>query len=211
MTAITHTLVLDSAGSPHDLISWREAAELLYKGRARIERTYDEVLRVVRREWVKAAKETRSLSESMLKWFEMGVDSSDPNVLVLHIPAVIRLLGVYRKRDVKFSRINVLTRDNFTCQYCGKKRSSHELNYDHVIPRSQGGKTCWENIVMACSGPGECNALKADRTPAEAGMRLLHKPVKPKSLPVASLRLERFKDLPEMITSYLYWNAELEP
>jgi 5-methylcytosine-specific restriction endonuclease McrA len=77
---------------------------------------------------------------------------------------------------VTFSRRNIFKRDRFTCQYCGAQPGSEELTLDHVIPRSQGGESRWENCVLACLA---CNTRKADRTPEQASMRLRHKPVKP--------------------------------
>ena len=88
------------------------------------------------------------------------------------------------KRGVKFSRNNVFARDDFRCQYCGARKSARELNYDHVVPRVQGGKTVWENIVASCY---DCNGMKRGRTPEQAGMKLLRAPVKPRSLPMTTL------------------------
>ena len=205
MTTATRTLVLDSSYNPHRIVSWQRAAQLLHDGRAEVVELYDEVMRSISREVAK----TLQLSKAMRTWFEMGVDSDDSDMLVVKMPAVIRLLGVLgRKKAVKFSRINVLTRDGFRCQYCGDKKPVAELNYDHVVPRSRGGKTCWENIVMSCF---KCNGTKRNRTPEEAGMKLLSKPVRPKSLPIAALRMESMKDIPALWASWLYWNVELEP
>jgi 5-methylcytosine-specific restriction endonuclease McrA len=107
----------------------------------------------------------------------------------IKMPAVVRLLRAVRgKRGVKFSRINVATRDGFRCQYCGRKLPLSKLTYDHVVPRSQGGKTRWENIVMACY---DCNGRKGDRTPTQAGMRIDKLPVKPQWLPVVAFRIDR--------------------
>jgi len=98
-------------------------------------------------------------------------------------PSVVRLTKGHpmQKQAVRFSRMNVFTRDGFRCQYCGVKKEMRELNYDHVVPRVRGGKTEWENIVTSCYG---CNDRKGSRTPEEAGMKLLRKPIKPKSLPL---------------------------
>lgn len=201
----TKTLVLDAGYRPHRIVSWQRAAQLLHDGRAEVVELYSETMRTISREVAKTLK----LSREMRMWFELGVDSSDPNIFVVKMPAVIRLLGVLgRKKLVKFSRINVLTRDNFTCQYCGAKKLSSELNYDHVVPRSKGGKTVWENIVASCY---DCNSRKRNRTPADAGMRLLNKPVRPKSLPIAALRMDSLTDVPSLWMSWLYWNAELQP
>lgn len=93
------------------------------------------------------------------------------------LPAVIRVVKrVKRSRNkiVAFSKKNILRRDNFTCQYCG--RSNHPLTVDHVIPKSRGGKSNWTNVVVACK---PCNLKKGNQTPAENGMRLTRTPVKP--------------------------------
>lgn len=201
----TRTLVLDAGYQPHRVVGWQRAAQLLHDGRAEVVELYEETIRAISRETAKALQ----LSKQMLTWFELGVDDSDPDVFVVRVPAVVRLLGVVgRKKVVKFSRINVLTRDGFACQYCGEPKPMRELNYDHVVPRSQGGKTTWENIVAACY---RCNARKGSRTPEQAGMRLLTRPVKPKSLPIAHLRIESLREIPECWRSWLYWNVELKP
>src|SRR5579884_3546663 len=97
------------------------------------------------------------------------------------LPSVIRQFGKFKRRgDVQFSRINIYMRDAWTCQYCGKKKATRELTFDHVIPRAHGGKTNWTNIVTACR---RCNATKADQTLTQARMTLIREPVKPKWLP----------------------------
>jgi len=95
---------------------------------------------------------------------------------VYEIPSVIRLSYLVRRPrpQPKLTRIEIFTRDHYTCQYCGKQ--SHSLTLDHVIPRHQGGPHTWENLVSACS---YCNRHKAGRTPDEAHMKLLKKPVRP--------------------------------
>jgi 5-methylcytosine-specific restriction endonuclease McrA len=126
----------------------------------------------------------------------------------IKMPSVVRLLRAVRgKRGVKFSRINVATRDGFRCQYCGHRLPLGELTYDHVIPRSQGGKTCWENIVMACYG---CNGRKAHRSPAQAGLRLRKPPVRPQWLPAVSFRLDPSCSVPDSWTHWVYWHGALE-
>lgn len=125
----------------------------------------------------------------------------------LNMPAVVRLNNsVQRSRQrVKFSRANVLSRDKGRCQYCGTRLPSDQLTYDHVIPRAQGGKTVWENIVMSCV---PCNAAKANRTPQQADMRIIRQPVRPSWIPQYNPRL-RLRDVPEEWKDY--WNVELEP
>ena len=202
------TLVLDTNYNPHRVVGWQKAVSLLHKGRAEVVHyegvvgLYDEILRTVYQE----VGRRLATNPQTLAWFELGAVGDK---FIVRAPAVIRLFNkIGRKKIVKFSRINVLTRDEFKCCYCGKRKTSSELNYDHVLPRSQGGKTTWENIVMSCY---ECNSRKADRTPVQAGMTLLRPPVKPKSLPIAALRLDQLQEIPDCWRSWLYWTAELEP
>jgi 5-methylcytosine-specific restriction endonuclease McrA len=93
----------------------------------------------------------------------------------VQLPCVIRLRQYLRLplRLQTLSRKNILIRDGHICQYCGEKFVSSELELEHVIPRARGGQSTWENLVAACRG---CNVRKADRTPAEAGMKLLRLP-----------------------------------
>jgi 5-methylcytosine-specific restriction endonuclease McrA len=121
---------------------------------------------------------------------------------------VVRLLKRFRrhKKPVKFSRVNIYGRDDYKCQYCGHKKSINELTYDHVIPRSQGGKTTWTNIVSAC---GECNSKKAGRTPEQARMKLLKKPVQPVDMPAVFIQVNK-SNVPDAWRDYLYWTGSLE-
>lgn len=103
----------------------------------------------------------------------------------LAMPSVVRLRR-YAKQDrrVKFSRTNVYRRDSFKCQYCGVEPGASHLTLDHVVPRAQGGRTEWTNIVTCCVA---CNAVKADRTPTQAKMALATPPVRPASMPTVAL------------------------
>ena len=150
----TRTLMLTAWMAPHGVISWQRAIVLLYLGKVEVLEEYEECV----------------------------VAPS----LTLRTPAVVRLTkaSVSKKNKVRFSRMNVFTRDGFRCQYCGGRKLMHELNYDHVLPRVRGGKTVWENIVTSCYA---CNDRKGSRTVKEAGMTLLRKPFKPSSLPLASV------------------------
>jgi 5-methylcytosine-specific restriction endonuclease McrA len=126
---------------------------------------------------------------------------------VMKMPAVVRLLKrITRRRAVKFSRMNVLLRDGWKCQYCGEKKKTKQLNYDHVVPKSQGGRTTWENIVTSCY---DCNHKKAGRTPEQARMQLLKKPVKPKSLPLVAFHVDEADSIPEAWANWLYWHGKL--
>jgi 5-methylcytosine-specific restriction endonuclease McrA len=99
---------------------------------------------------------------------------------VLPLPSVIRLVyPVHRPRHpVRLSRHEVFIRDEYTCQYCGKR--TRDLTIDHVIPRNRGGTSTWDNVVSACKS---CNHRKAGRTPAEARMRLIRPPKPPQPSP----------------------------
>ena len=105
----------------------------------------------------------------------------------LPVPLVIRLVyfvKIPRRISLPVTRRGVLSRDHYTCQYCGATPSRKNLTVDHVIPRSRGGKTTWENVVTACD---KCNGRKGNRTPAEAGLKLLTQPERPRYLAIASL------------------------
>lgn len=108
--------------------------------------------------------------------------------VAIKAPAVVRLLQYVRigRRSPPLCRTNVLARDGYECQYCRKPVSAKEATLDHVVPRSQDGKTCWENVVCCCA---PCNRKKGGRTPREARMQLKKQPVKPDWLPVLSMRL----------------------
>jgi hypothetical protein len=106
----------------------------------------------------------------------------------LPAPRVIVLTVFDRmpRRHVRFSRTNVMTRDGFTCQYCGERPPRSHLNLDHVVPRAAGGRSTWENVVASCV---DCNRRKGGRTPEQAGLRLLRAPARPRWSPLASLPL----------------------
>lgn len=125
---------------------------------------------------------------------------------VLAVPQVVRLLKFDKVRPakVKFTRRNIYARDGHICQYCGQRFPTEELNLDHVVPRSRGGRSTWENIVCSCI---TCNSNKGACTPKEAGMKLVRQPVKPKVLPeILSMQHESWKHFVDAA----YWNVELE-
>jgi len=95
--------------------------------------------------------------------------------LTFPLPSVIRLLEYRRipRQTRSLSRKNILLRDHYVCQYCGRTSPAGELTMDHVIPRSRGGSSSWENLVASCI---ECNNRKGNRTPEEAGMKLARPP-----------------------------------
>ena len=127
----------------------------------------------------------------------------------VQVPRVIRLLFYDRvpNQSVRFNRRNLFARDNNSCQYCGKRFPTSELSLDHVVPRSRGGDTSWENIVCACVA---CNVRKGGRTPHEAHMALIRKPTKPKRSPLVTLKLGNPKyESWKSFLSHAYWSVDL--
>ena len=122
--------------------------------------------------------------------------------ITIRFPAVARLIKPMArdKHDIKYSRSNLYARDGHRCQYCGNKFTDKQLTYDHVIPRARGGLTVWTNIVAACK---PCNTRKGNKTPEQAGMRLLKKPIKPKSLPIRPAMIVLPREVPEQWLPYL--------
>ncbi len=104
----------------------------------------------------------------------------------IQVPRIVRLTRYDKlpKSSVRFNRKNLFARDNHQCQYCGQTRPVSQLSLDHVIPRSLGGRTTWENIVCSCM---KCNSRKGGRTPSQAAMALLSKPVKPRANPTMTI------------------------
>jgi len=129
--------------------------------------------------------------------------------LAIAVPRIVRVLTFSKlpKQQVKFNRRNIFARDHNTCQYCGKRFGTSDLSLDHVIPRSQGGVSSWENTVCACL---RCNVRKGGRTPNEAGLRLVRPPVKPRRNPVITIKLSdhRYSSWKQFIDS-AYWDVEL--
>jgi 5-methylcytosine-specific restriction endonuclease McrA len=152
----------------------------------------------------------RELSEFRLRNFRKEEDDwVRTTSTAIQVPRIIRLLGYDRlpRQTVKFNRRNIFARDNNQCQYCGRKFPTSELSLDHVVPRSQGGQTTWENIVCSCVS---CNVRKGGRTPREASMALIRKPEKPKRSPLLNLKLTNTKY--QSWKSFLdnaYWSVEL--
>jgi 5-methylcytosine-specific restriction endonuclease McrA len=126
----------------------------------------------------------------------------------LRVPEVVTLTSYDRLPlgAVTFSRRNVSKRDRYTCQYCGSQPRSEELTIDHVLPRSQGGVSSWENCVLACVA---CNKRKADRTPEQAGVKLRKRPIRPAWKPLYADHTTRIASWSKFI-SEAYWNVELQ-
>lgn len=153
------------------------------------------------------------------EWSTLAVREGDGVVntptKAMRIPAVVvcQTFNKLPRTRVRFSRQNVYQRDRFTCQYCGLTGGRSDLNLDHVVPRAQGGKTVWENIVCSCI---PCNAKKRDRTPSEAGMKLLSQPRRPSWGDLSPRKHTELRETPKEWLPFLdgasaaYWNVELK-
>lgn len=154
----TNVLLLDSSFYPIRIIDWKRAMTLFFGGRAQIIEEH----------------ENRYIKSPSKKF---------------PFPKVIRLITKFSHiSHVKFSRDHVFYRDNFKCQYCASSFKKSELTLDHVMPKSRGGDTSWENIVTACKA---CNNKKADKTPEEAKMPLLNYPKEPNYLSMLIKKVSR--------------------
>jgi 5-methylcytosine-specific restriction endonuclease McrA len=177
------TLVLDPGYSPVARIPWERALTLFWSGKVEVVEEYAD--------W-----KVRSVT------------------IEVKVPSVVRFLRAVRgkRKMVRFSRENVYARDGGRCQYCCSKMLRHDATYDHVLPRSQGGVTRWENIVIACLS---CNQSKGGRTPVQAKMKLRTTPIRPTKLPdTMRITLCYEPGMPEAwrawLRDYSYWNGELE-
>ena len=128
----------------------------------------------------------------------------------MRLPSVISLKEyIPAARRPAFTRFNVFLRDRFTCQYCGDGFPTHELTFDHIIPRSRGGRTVWTNVVTAC---GACNLRKGNRLPREAHMFPRHMAMQPTSVQLQENgRAFPPNFLHESWRDFLYWDSELDP
>jgi len=195
----TKVLVLNRSYLPVHVTSVKRAFTLLYQG---VARAVDEQYRTFDFEsW-------RALSVE-LHHERLGVVGG-----FIRVPRVL-LLSAYERvprRHVRFSRFNIFARDNNTCQYCGKRFGRTDLNLDHVVPRSRGGLSTWENIVCSCHN---CNRRKGGRTPEEARMDLIRRPRRPEWTPFGAdmFSLRRYREwMPYLSTvDSAYWNTELLP
>jgi len=190
-------LVLNRSWRPIQVTTVRSAVTRVYQGTARFVDPETYATHAFA-SWKEAA---RFAHEAVRFLRGPGWTMAVPEVIVLR-----HYDGFHRER-VRFTRRNVYARDGNTCQYCGRERATKDLSLDHVIPRSRGGRSTWENLVVACHG---CNRRKDNRTPAEASMRLIRRPVRPRWTP-APLR-GGSGEVPaswEAFLSELYWNQEL--
>jgi 5-methylcytosine-specific restriction endonuclease McrA len=193
-------LVLNHNFFAIQITSWQRALRLVYLDRANI---VDEEYR------------TYSFSD----WCELSKIVKDSPSGYVHTPAIkiaipeVIALKFYDRvpfKEAKFTRRNIYEHYRYKCCYCGKRFSSSDLNLDHIMPKSRGGKTSWENVVTACI---ECNLKKGNCLPEEAGMKLIVKPSKPALNPSMRLFLRgpmKMKTSWQKFIDNAYWNIELE-
>jgi 5-methylcytosine-specific restriction endonuclease McrA len=181
------------------IVSWRRALSLVYADHARV---VDEDYRTY------SFEDWRELSSIM----EKGTKFVQTPTFKIAIPDVISLRNFdgLPKSEVKFTRRNIYEHYGYKCTYCGIKFSTNDLNLEHVIPRSRGGKTDWTNVVTSCI---PCNLRKGNRLPLEANMALLVKPSKPKWSGTAAICFRpgfRIKASWQRFIDNVYWNSELD-
>jgi 5-methylcytosine-specific restriction endonuclease McrA len=130
------------------------------------------------------------VSHDFESWASLSPSGDGPTVGTsrgpILIPRVVQLVTYDRmpRTTIRLTRRNIFLRDGYTCQYCARRGTPRDLNLDHVMPRSRGGPMSWENVVCSCR---VCNLKKGGRTPPEANMRLLRRPVRPRWSPVLAL------------------------
>jgi 5-methylcytosine-specific restriction endonuclease McrA len=202
-------LVLNKNFYAIHIATWEKAIALLYTGQAK---AVDEDL----------------ITYDFDNWTELSklMKDKDPGnrgfvhsaSLRIAIPEVIQLTRYDRlpKQEAKFSRRNIFEHYNFTCCYCGKKfpkpskDKKPELNLDHVIPRSKGGPTNWNNIVLSCV---PCNTKKDDKALEEVHMKLLVKPSRPKWNGNQAIKMQASTPIPvswQRLIDDKYWNTILD-
>lgn len=173
----SRSLLLNSSYQPMKIVSWQKALVLWFQGKVEVLEYHNVFVRSVRSSF--------------------------------QLPSVMRLKTYVRPRNygaVRFCRENVYIRDNFTCQYCGIKKSPKHLTLDHVVPVSLAGPKSWTNVVAACR---ECNQRKANRTPKSANMPLLQEPKIPTWLPSQEIEVKESKSggIPSTWQQYLQFKA----
>lgn len=155
--------------------------------------------------WQDAVKAIFRGSVEVVSEYERTVRSP---AIEMRLPSVLALKEyVHTSRKPAFTRFNVFLRDRWTCQYCGKQHKTHELTFDHVVPRSKGGRTNWENIVAACRC---CNTKKGNNIPRDIGMFPLSEPCQPTVYELQDHgRAFPPNFLHESWSDFLYWDTEL--
>ena len=190
----TSVLVLNSLYQAVQITGTHRAFRLFYAGRAR-------------------ALSADFTPYDFDNWCDLPVGIDDEVIRTpsrrIRIPRVIQLAYYDRvpHREVRFTRRNIFFRDRNRCQYCGKVYAQRDLNLDHVVPLSRGGRSEWTNVVTACV---PCNSRKGSRSPEEAGLKLFRRPKKPAGHPILrSGWIHSFHEEWRTFLDEAYWNVEL--
>ena len=172
--AVIHkrVLVLNKSWMAINTSTVRHAASLMFAGQAKGVLISDNKIQALNwDEWINI-----NITEE-----EEGIKTVTQKIKLPSI-VVMTFCDKIPKQIIKFTQNNLWERDNFTCQYTGKTVTKQTGNIDHIIPKSLGGKTCWENCVIASK---DINAQKSDKTPEQAGLKLIKKPARPRIMPVS--------------------------
>src|SRR3954468_24143345 len=194
-------LVLNRHFQPIHVTNAKRAFSLLYLGVARV---IDREFKTFDFEsWAQLSDEMAAANGEVIKTVNRAIRV--PRVIVL------QLYDRIPKTKVRFSRHNIYMRDGNTCQYCGRELARADLNLDHVVPRAQGGRTTWENVVCCCI---DCNLSKGARTPEQAHMHLLKPALRPRWTPTFRTNGGRVRARRGVAAlraaDASYWNVELE-
>jgi 5-methylcytosine-specific restriction endonuclease McrA len=191
-----NVLVLNRSWIAVQIASARRAIGLLYQGDAKVVSPED--------------YSTYDFDD----WKELSVTAQEYCIHTVNfkikVPEVIVLSffnGAHRS-EIKFSRRNIFERDKNICQYCGRQFKKMELTLDHIVPRSCGGRSTWENLVLACV---PCNVRKGSRLPDEARMPLIREPRKPRWIPCSGDGLGSARKASwQKFVDAAYWDTELK-
>lgn len=193
-------LVLNRSFYAIQITSWQRALALVYADHAQV---VDQEYRTY------SFEDWREMSQAV-KEHPSGIISTPQFKIAIPEVIALKLYDRLPTTEVKFTRRNIYEHYSYRCCYCGHKFASVDLNLEHVLPRSRGGKTSWSNIVTSCI---PCNLKKGNRLPEEAGMNLLIKPNKPKWRGGLSLVLgspAKMRTSWQRFLDTVYWNAELD-
>jgi len=209
------TLVLNAGWVPVNVIDAFDAVGDVFAGKARCLDTSTFMIHDFESwvdNWDEAIAEARVNEERVVS--TSSISMILPEIIVL---AEYKGMGAKasRRGKPKFSRTNIYRRDKSKCQYCGVKFKRENLTMDHVVPKSKGGLTEWTNIVLACT---PCNRDKDNRTPKQAGMKLISEPREPNRSELATNPLEKLKRKIgakplrtwEQFLGKMYWEVELK-
>jgi 5-methylcytosine-specific restriction endonuclease McrA len=184
----TPVLVLDKQYHPVKIITAKEAVHALFSEEEKVKVLDSTYTTYTIDEWIEYSKMVEQKTLPVIH--SVNVDFIVPEVIVL--PNYLR--KPQHGKKLRYSRASIFKRDGHACQYCGGVKPRNELTVDHIIPKSRGGRSNWLNITTACK---PCNWKKADRTPDEAGMKLLSTP-----------RIPTWKDSLELPANFKHdvWN-----